>query len=86
MKEYPKPLTKECIHKIFEQMNNLFYKINENDEKFDIGFFCFIKYQQSNIPALIIINKKKSKKEYINFIDISINNEIKKIKVGDKIH
>ena len=56
MKDFPKPLSKQCITKILDQMNNLFYKINKKAEKFDIGIFCYIKYSNKKIPILIINN------------------------------
>ena len=56
MKDYPKPSSKQCFTKILDQMNNLFYKINKKDEKFDIGIFCYIKYNYKKIPILIINN------------------------------
>ena len=56
MKDFPKPLPKQCITKILDQMNNLFYKINKKAEKFDIGIFCYIKYSNKKIPILIINN------------------------------
>ena len=30
MEEYPKPMNKICIQKIFNQMNTTFYEINQN--------------------------------------------------------
>ena len=56
MKDYPKPSSNQCFTKILEQMNNLFYKINKKEEKFDIGIFCYIKYNYKKIPILIINN------------------------------
>ena len=56
MKNYPKPLSKQCITQILDQMNNLFYKINKKAEKFDTGIFCYIKYSNKKIPILIINN------------------------------
>ena len=39
MDNYPKQVTKQCTEKILEQINNAIYKINENNGKFEIGFF-----------------------------------------------
>ena len=74
MNDYPKPVTFRCTEKILYQMNNSLYKIVENNNEFQICFFCHIKYKNENIPVIVangIINKNK--------IKISINNEIKTV-------
>ena len=58
MNYYPKLMTKDFVKKILNQMENYFFKINENDDKFDIGFFCRIKYKKEIIPVIIINNCK----------------------------
>ena len=58
--------------------NNFIYKIKENDGNYSNGFFCHIKYQNKNIPV-IIINNHIIKDDAINVL---INNGIKKIKLG----
>ena len=79
MEEYPEPVTKQCTQKILYQMNNSFYKINEQDGKFDIGFFCYIKFKEKNIP-IVIINRYIFDEEYdnSNIINVTINNRVKK--------
>ena len=84
MENYPEAVTKQCTKIILEQMNNSFYKINEKEGNFDIGYFCHIKSQIKIIPV-IIINKFLTKEEFDkNTITISTNNGIKIIKLGDK--
>ena len=79
MEDYPKSVTKRCTQTILAQMNNNFiYKIKEKDGNFSNGFFCHIKYQKKNIPV-VIINNHIIKDEIINVL---INNDIKKIKLG----
>ena len=79
MEDYPKPVNKNCTQKILDQMNNNFiYKIKEKDGSFSNGFFCHIKYQKKNIPV-VIINNHIIKDDIINVL---INNDIKKIKLG----
>ena len=80
MDKFPRPITKQCIGKIMEQINYPIYKLDEKNSKF-ICFFCHIKYRNENIPVLIttyqIINE-----EYLvnnNSIDILIDN--KKVKI-----
>ena len=74
MNDYPKPVTFQCAEKLLYHMNNSLYKIVENNNEFQICFFCHIKYKNENIPVIVangIINKNK--------IKISINNEIKAV-------
>ena len=83
MEYFPKPFSKQCITKILDQMNNLFYKINQKGKNFDIGIFCHIKYNNKNIPISIINN----------YIDNTNNISITKndgttvtIELGDSIY
>ena len=79
MEDFPKSVTKKCTQVILNQMNNNFiYKIKEEDGNLLNGFFCHIKYQNKNIPV-VIINNIIFKEDVIN---VSINNDIKKIKLG----
>ena len=79
MEDYPKSVTKRCTQTILDQMNNNFiYKIQEKDGNFSNGFFCHIKYQNKYIPV-VIINNHIIKDDIINVL---INNDIKKIKLG----
>lgn len=85
MENYPKPISKKCSKTIFDQMENAIYKINEREGKYDIGFFCHIKYENEKIPVLIA-NYKVINEKYIsrtNKIKIRIKNEIKNIILGD---
>ena len=79
MEDYPKSVTKRCTQTILDQMNNNFiYKIKEEDGNYSNGFFCHIKYQNKNIPV-VIINNYIIKDDIINVL---INDEIKTIKLG----
>ena len=46
MNYYTKPVKKNFIKQILNQMENYFVKIIEKDDKFDLGLFCNIKYQK----------------------------------------
>ena len=85
MDKYPKPVDKNITQKILNQIDNSVYKINEKNGKFFIGFLCYIKYQNNNIPVLITtyegINEKYLANK--NSIDISINNENISIEFGN---
>ena len=89
MVDYPIPVTKNSHKIILEQMDNLFNKfIKEDDGKEELLFFCYINYKNKKFPVLVTtieniddlyLNKYKS-------INISLNNEIKKIEFGDIIY
>ena len=86
MDYYPKPITKICLEKILDQMNNSLYKINEKGGKFEIGFFCYIQIKQKRIPTLIINNYKKFN-DYKDKIKVSLKNESITLELGEtKIH
>ena len=54
--------------------NNFIYKIKEKDGDYSGGFFFRVKYQNKNIPV-VIINNNIIKEDIINVL---INDEIKK--------
>ena len=84
MEDYPKSVNKRCTQTILEQMNNNFiYKIKEEDGNYSNGFFCHIKYQNKNIPV-VIINNNIIKDDIIkdDIINVLINDEIKTINLG----
>ena len=81
MAEYPKPITKQCLINILDQISNQFYTIIEHENKFGICFFCYIKYINKTIPVMIT-NYEKYLINY-NKIKITINNEIKTIVFGN---
>ena len=80
MAEYPKPMTKQSTKKLYDQMENYLYKLNESEEKYEIGFFCYINYQNTKIPVLIANNNILKEKN--NNINISLNNTPTNIKLG----
>ena len=67
MEKFPKPVTKQITKKILDQMDTLFFKINEENK--NIGIFCNLKYKNKIVPV-VIINNHMIKDDYIN---ISIN-------------
>ena len=82
---YPKAATKKCMNKILQQMDDFIYKINEENGKYAIGFFCHIKYNDKKIPILIINNNIISH-IHNNKINLTKNNESKIIELGDTIY
>ena len=81
MIDYPKPLTKGCNKKIFEQMSNHFYKINKKKGNYEIGFFCYINYNNKKIPVLMSRNNIIDKKD--TTINITINNNSVALNLGE---
>jgi len=81
METYPNPANKKCIQKILSQMNNPIYKIKEKNEKNKFCFFCNIKYENKNIPV-IILNYYLIEEKNNNSIQIIFNNKLEKIKFG----
>ena len=79
MVDYPKSVNKKITEKILYQMNNIFYKINNNDE--NIGFFCKIKYKTKVIPVLITNKYMKEMED-----SILINNNTGKIELIDILY
>ena len=84
MENYPKPVTKDTHKKIMEYLDNSIYKIKINDGKYGIGFFCYIKCHNKNIPVLITNYKIINEKYYSNNnnIKVLIDNELITIEFG----
>jgi len=82
MELYPKSVTKQCHQNILEQMNNSFCEIKNERE---IGIFCYIKINHNKIPV-IIINKYINNEEYLNSINIILNNKEIIIEIDDIIY
>ena len=82
MVNFLKPITKQCTKEILEQMENSFYKTEGKDGKKGIVFFSYIKYQKEKIPVLIT-NNDIINEDHDDIINVSINNNIKEIKLGD---
>ena len=61
-------------------MNESFYKIKIDEEKFEIGIFLYIKCNNKKVPILITSNDIK-KGIHNNHIDIINNNTDKTIKL-----
>ena len=53
MENYPKPIVKSCMKTIYNQMEDLIYKIHGNNENYELGFFIRIKHESKNYPVLI---------------------------------
>ena len=82
MQLYPKSVTKQCHQKILEQMNNSICKIKNYNE---IGLFCYIKYNHNKIPVMII-NNYINNEDYLNQLNIILNNKEKILEIEEIIY
>ena len=53
MEDYPRSVSKKSTKKIYEQMNDSFYKIKGKDNTFGICIFCKIIINKKSFFALI---------------------------------
>ena len=84
MEKYLKHVTKESHKKIMDYLDNSIYKIKLNEEKYGIGFFCNIKFQNKVIPLLITNYRTINEEYYSNHknIKVLINNSLISVKFG----
>ena len=82
MLEDLKPLTKQGIKNIFEQMKHYFYQIKLKDGNFCVGFFSHIKYKNKLIPVLIT-SIHVIKEITNNTLNLTINKIPKRILLGE---
>ena len=54
MIKHLKFITKDSLKKIYDQMTNSLFTINEEDIEHNTGFFCYTKIENNNIPVMII--------------------------------
>ena len=78
MEKYLKSVSKECLEKILEQMNNSICTIQGKDGKNETGVFCLMRYYNENIPTLLIKNNINNN-DYKDKIKVSLNNNNNKI-------
>ena len=84
MEFFLKPVTRDSHKKIMEYLDNSIYKIKIKDEKYGIGFFCYIKCNNKFISVLITNYKIINEKYYSNnnSIEVIISNELISIEFG----
>ena len=83
MVDLPRPLTKKSIQKIYTQMSKSFFIRKEKDEKFDFGFFCYIKCKDKKLPVVILNNDTVADQKY-HEINIIIDGKEKTLELGKK--
>ena len=82
MSHYQKAITKQCTKEILDQMEKSFCKIEGKDNQ--LGFFCYLNYQNKNITALL--TKNDININLNNILNISLNDINTEIKLGDVIY
>ena len=86
METYLKPVTKPCTKKIYEQIENYLYKINEKDGNYEIGYFIRIKDKNGKSHLILITSPNILKDIDNNSLKIKIGHEPKSIELGDIIY
>ena len=86
METYLKPVTKPCTKKIYEQIENYLYKINEKDGNYEIGYFIRIKDKNGKSHLALITSPNILKDIDNNSLKIKIGHEPKSIELGDIIY
>ena len=84
MTYYQKAISKQCTKEIINQMEKSFCQIEGKDNKFGIGFCCYIKNQNKIIPVLITkddINISEN-----NTVVVTLNGNSIEIKLGEIIY
>ena len=83
IKVQPTPISIKGIKNILFQMENCICKIYLKNGEKGTGFFCKIPFFNKSLPVLITNNHILSKKDIENnkVIKMTINNEVKKIKI-----
>ena len=78
---YPSPISINEIEQILFQMKNCICRININEDRKGIGFFCKISFHDNYLPVLI--SNYLALNENDNVINLTINNKEKKIKLDN---
>ena len=83
MEAYLKPLSKPCAKKIYEQLENYLYRINEKEGNYEIGYFIQLKDKNNKSYLYLITNSNVLKDIDNNSLKIKIDNEPKSIELGN---
>ena len=85
VEEQPRPVSIEGTREILSQMENCTCIIYKEDGKKGTGFFCKIPFLNYLLPVLITNNHVLNENDIENdkIINLSINNEVKKIKIDN---
>ena len=83
MEAYLKPVPKPCGKKIYEQLENYLYRINEKEGNYEIGFFIRLK-DKSNKSHLVLVTSPNVLKDIdSNSLKVKLDKVPKPIELGD---
>ena len=83
METYLKPVTKSCAKKIYDQMNNYLYKIEQKGGNYEIGYFIQIKDENKKSYLVLVTSPNVLEDIDNNSLKITIDDEPKSIELGD---
>ena len=86
MVDYPKPITRQSLSKILEQMEQSIYLKKQKDGDSIVGFFCNIKYNNNNKIPVLITNDNIKDFKYNKKISIPLPNNSKTIELGETLY
>ena len=83
MEAYLKPVPKPCTKKIYDQMENYLYRINEKEGNYEIGYFIRLKDKNEKSYIALVTSPNVLKDIDSNSLKITIDQEPKSIELGD---
>ena len=83
MEAYLKPLSKPCAKKIYEQMENYLYRINEKEGNYEIGYFIRLKDEKDKSHLALVTSPNVLKDLDSNSLTIALYKVPKSIELGD---
>ena len=83
MEAYLKPVPKPCAKKIYEQIENYLYRINEKEGNYEIGFFIRLKDEKGKSHLALVTSPNVLKDIDSKSLTITLDHEPKSIELGD---
>ena len=83
MEAYLKPVPKPYAKKIYEQMENYLYRINEKEGNYEIGYFIRLKDKNKKNHLALVTSPNVLKDIESNSLKITLDKEPKLIELGD---
>ena len=83
MEAYLKPVPKPCGKKIYEQIENYLYRINEKEGNYEIGYFIRLKDKNKKSHLALVTSPNVLKDIESNSLKITLEHEPKSIELGD---
>ena len=83
MEAYLKPVRKPYTKKIYKQMENYLYRINEKEGKYEIGYFIRLKDKNKKSHLALVTSPNVLKDIDSNSLKITLDHEPKSLELGD---